>query len=407
MTATTSVHAARALTAQQRLMLDFIDPSADSYYLTILAFAIDGRGSADRLRAAVEQFVLVNPSAGSVIDGNQEIPRPDLVGTIWEHGAPAASVDEAVAVGLARAGRPIDLHAELPLRWWSAETPDATVLVVAAHHLVFDAWSIGLMLEAVGREFREPGSLRFVPAPPVGAGTPDLDGWEDLLGREYSAVRKIAARAAGERTGPAGHIRLDWPELSARGLRKVARARRATPFALGGAAALGALQHLLGDDDVIFGSASAGRATAEELDHVGYYSTTIFLGSEGRRGVDELLDAAAGQTRRWQRRPRVQWEPLLERYGAEDLYPIKFGFQDLAQSRPALDLGGAAVRRITSDAAPGRARRPMDALLGCGTDGITGVITWRRDVFDEQDIHDFADGIRRRLTEIIHLEETP
>lgn len=402
-----TVYRPRPLSQQQRLMMAFIDPRADSYYLSVLAFRVGREIDLDALRRAVEVFALANPSACSVFESDREVPSPELVHTIWESGAPAESEEEALSIGAARVGRPLDLFNELPIRWWSAPAGDDVVVMLAAHHIVFDAWAIGLMLEAVGREYRTPGTILPIPAPaPVVAGAESMPADLDtLLGRPYTAVRAVAAMSARERTAPANTIRVSWPELSIGKLRPVARTWRTTPFTLAAAAALGALQDLLGDQDVILGSASAGRTTEAELDHIGYYSTTIFLGSAGKRELPDLIAGTVLQTREWQRRPRLQWEPLLEKYDAKDLYPIKFGFQDSSQGGAVLNLGPAVPsQRISSNDAPARARRPIDALLGCGPEGTNGVVTWRTDVFDEQDIQSFLDGIRHRLKEITQTE---
>lgn len=396
--------ATRPLTEQQRRMLAFIDPTADAYYLTVQAFVLRGDVNISDLRRAVLRFVEVNPSARSTVDTKGELERRDLVATIWEQNGRTAelTIDEAVRRGIDRVARPMDVTAELPLRWWCERTGDAVVLTVAAHHLVFDAWSIGLMLEQVGREYATPGSLTSSPTVERSPAPEDLlAGWDDILSRPYPQVRELAARERAARTGPAGTLRLDWPEITTQAVRRASTSWRATPFAMGAAAALGALQDLLDSDDVILGSAAAGRSTAAELDDVAYYSTTIFLASGGARTAEQLVHNANDQTRRWQRRPRTQWEPLLERYGALDLYPVKFGFQDLAASRPALRLPGVDVERYSPSGGAHQARRSVDALVGYGPSGTTGVIQYRLDIFTDQQIEQFAEALRGRLAQII------
>jgi hypothetical protein len=396
--------ATRPLTEQQRQMLAFIDPTADAYYLTVQTFVLRGEVNTSDLRRAVLRFVEASPSARSVVDADAEVERLDLVATIWEEdgGATDRTIDETVRRGIERVSRPMNVTAELPLRCWCGGTGEAVVLAVATHHLVFDAWSIGLMLEQVGREYATPGSL--ITSPPLERSpAPEdlLEGWDDILSRSYPQVRELAARERAARTGPAGNLRLDWPELTTQAVRKASRSWRATPFAMGAAAALGALQDLLDCEDVIFGSAAAGRSTAAELEDVAYYSTTIFLASGGASTTEQLVHNTNDQTRRWQRRPRTQWEPLLERYEALDLYPIKFGFQDLAASRPALQLPGVDVERYSPSGGSHQARRSVDTLVGYGPTGTTGVIQYRLDIFTNQQIAQFAEALHDRLAQII------
>jgi hypothetical protein len=402
---TTATSVARPLTVQQRLMLDFIDPSADSYYLTVQSFSLHGDVDLEALERSVRAFVLAHPSARSVVTDGHEVERPELVAGVWERGPHLRTVGEAAVAGAARVGRPVDLRHELSLRWWATTTDEGVVVSYAAHHLVFDAWAIGLMLSAVGRGCSAADVHTPQDVPPRQEANDDaLTGWDQLFGRPYEQVRAVAHRAAKKRTGPAGHLRVDWPEITTRHVRRAARARRSTPFALGAAAALSALQVLLGDDDVIVGSAAAGRATPAEFDHIGYYSTTIFVSAEGASTLDDIVTRTSEQMRAWRRRRRVQWEPLLERYGATDAYPIKFGFQELGESRPRLEISGVDVRRVAAGGEAKRARRPLDILVGYGPDGTTGVLTYRLDAFEPAQVEGFARDLRARLGDLIRDE---
>jgi hypothetical protein len=383
-------------------MLEFIDPVADTYYLTVRVLVLHGPVDGGALKRSVLAFTAANPSVRSVVADGREVERADLIDRVWEDGARYDTVAEAAKAASERVGRPMNLQSELPVRWWGASAGDAYVVAFAAHHVVFDAWSIGLMLSSVGRGYVDPSVHRVVNDRPEPRENLDpLAGWEGLLDRPYAAVRAIAAKAQEQRTAPADHLRVEWPEFTSSVLRRAARGRRATPYALGVTAVLGALQSLLHDDDVVLGSAAAGRSTADELDYVGYYSTTIFLGSLGQREPEARLQAVVQQTRDWHRRPRIQWEPLLETYGAENLYPIKFGFQDLSDSRPTLELPGVVVDRWAPTSSSGRARRPLDALLGYGPGGLIGVFAYRKDAFDRQQIEHLANGTREQLRDLL------
>jgi hypothetical protein len=184
-----------------------------------------------------------------------------------------------------------------------------------------------------------------------------------------------------------------------------AKEYRVTPYVLGTAAMLLALSDLLDDPQVLVGSAYAGRASAGSARVIGYLATTIFAGADlvAVGGVDRLVAHVNGQLRRWYRGPRVQWQPLLERYGAADAYAVKFALLPGDFARPALSLDGVSVERLAPPA-DRLARRPLNLLAAYDDESVTVHLMYRTDVVDRGAAEGLLDRFVARFEEICGTE---
>jgi hypothetical protein len=162
-----------------------------------------------------------------------------------------------------------------------------------------------------------------------------------------------------------------------------------------------ALSDLLDDPQVLVGSAYAGRVSAGSARVIGYLATTIFAGADlaALGGVDELVTHVNEQLRRWYRAPRVQWQPLLEHYGAADAYAAKFTMLPGDFARPGLSLDGVSVERLAPPA-DRSARRPLDLLAAYDDETVTAHLTYRTDVVDRAAAEGLLDRFVTRLEEI-------
>jgi hypothetical protein len=115
--------------------------------------------------------------------------------------------------------------------------------------------------------------------------------------------------------------------------------------------------------------------------------------------VDQLVAHLNEQLRRWYRGPRVQWQPLLERYGAADAYAVKFALSPGDFARSGLSLDGLSVERLAPPA-DRLARRPLDLLAAYDDEAVTAYLTYRTDVVGREAAEGLLDRFVTRLEEI-------
>lgn len=403
----------RPLSVQQREMLDFIGARTDDYYLNVEVFLVSGRLDVAALRRALSAVVARHETVRSTFphDGGvyRVLPASDeLVDGVWCVDDGVTSVAEAVAEGTRWAGAPLHLDRQPPLRFWVGRVDDATtVLAIGRHYLAFDAWSMTLLYEELATGYgsadvRGPARQYHDIASDAGP----LDGWSDLFDRPFAGARELY-RGAATPLGPCETVRYDRRSLGT-AVTVAAKGYRVTPYLLGTAAMLLALSDLLDDPQVLVGSAYAGRVSAGSARVIGYLATTIFIGADlaAVGGVDQLVAHLNEQLRRWYRGPRVQWQPLLEHYGAADAYAVKFTLLPVDFARPGLSLDGVSVERLEPPV-EGSARRPLDLLAAYDDDVLTAHLTYRTDVVDRDAAEGLLDRFVARLEEICGTERAP
>jgi hypothetical protein len=396
----------RPLSVQQRAMLDFIGARTDSYYLNLEVFLVSGPLNVAALRQALVAAVARHETLRSTFprDGDVYRVRPardELVDGVWCVDDGVTSVAEAVTEGTRWAGAPLHLDRQPPLRFWVGRVnADTTVLVIGGHYLVFDAWSLALLHEELAAgysyaEVRDPA--RQYHDIPSGAGP--LDGWSDLFDRPFAGARELYRRARTP-LGPCETLRSGRRSL-ATAVTVAAKEFRVTPYVLGTAAMLLALPELLDDPQVLVGSAYAGRVSAGSARVIGYLATTVFAGADlaALGGVDELIKHLDEQMRQWYRAPRVQWQPVLERYRAADAYAVKFALLPDDFARPGLSLDGVSVERLPLPA-DRLARRPLNLLAAYDDESVTAHLTYRTDVVDRGSAEGLLDRFLVRLEAI-------
>ncbi|MFT3659819.1 MAG: amino acid adenylation domain-containing protein [Gordonia sp. (in: high G+C Gram-positive bacteria)] len=204
----------------------------------------------------------------------------------------AASAEQAALA--AALGRPLDLTADLPLRVTLCRDGDATVTVVAIHHIAADGWSLRVLAADLERSYW----ARLAGERPDWAALPQQyadhvlahaalpleeyrDHWRAALA---GAPLEPGFRSAPEPDAPAGagtasvHRRtLDAPATAA--LRAVADRTRSSSFAVLHAALAVALSRSGAGPDVVIGTPLSGRTDPRVADLIGMFVTMAPLRS--------------------------------------------------------------------------------------------------------------------------------
>jgi amino acid adenylation domain-containing protein len=282
-----------------------------------VAAAARARGPLDRpaLRRALLAAVERHPALRSRFADRDGGPRQWTVAAELDYREePAAGLAPgSLQRQLAReAYRPFDLEHAAPVRFrvLDGDGPEAVILVVA-HHLVCDFWSLGVLLADLAALYaRETGGAGVLPPAPAWSHA-DYVRWQAarLTPERLAALGDAwSARLAG--APPALELATDRPRAAVRGRRGAARRLRLPP-ALGAALAalarrhgvtlftvlLAAFQALLqrhsGQHEVVVGTPTAGRALPEWARVVGYFVNPLPL--RGRFASGTTFAALLGE----------------------------------------------------------------------------------------------------------------
>ena len=262
----------------------------------VIAMAVDATGDlqVDLLRRCADQLLARHANLrASFVQGDlsravQIIPtRAELP---WRQ-VRVDSDDEAVAVETAERSAPFELARGPVIRFLLIETPQRWRLVVTAHHILIDGWSLPLFMGELLTLYRAGGDPAALPDPP--RPYRDYIGW--LAGRDHEASRRLWRRHLDRIDAPTlltpaltssapapGRPRLTEVKLDAESTRRLtegARSRGVTVNTLIQLAWASVLSVLTDRTDVTFGVTVSGRpgelAGVERM--VGLFVNTVPL----------------------------------------------------------------------------------------------------------------------------------
>ena len=301
------------------------------------------------------------------------------------------------------------------------------LLAMVMHHIVSDAWSMGVLLRELGALYAAFAAGEPPPLPELPVQYPDFARWQrrwlagEALEREVAHWRRTLAGAPESLELP--YDRPPGPGMGARGGRRpfalpaglygglLELARRAgwTPFMAvlaGFQALLARLAHDDGREDVVVGSPVANRNRLELEGLIGFFINTLALRLDlsgdpsfwelGRRVRAVALDAYSHQD--------VPFEKLVEELapdrhlGRNPLFQAMLVLQKLP-APPALP----GVEAELLDLDTGTAKFDLALLLveqgggGAGIGGVAGVMEYARDLFDEATVDRLLGHLRTLL----------
>jgi len=223
--------------------------------------------------------------------------QQEVEGTPLDFAAEDASAwsAEALASRLREgAYAPFDLARGPLLRVRAFGTGDTTVLLIVMHHIVGDAWSMGILLRELGAGYPTPEG--------VAAGLPALSrSYADWVAKEAETVAGPRGEALWEYWRerlrgalPVLELPVDRPRPTAQtyaganrargldaerfgALRALGRAHRTTAFATLLAAFQLLLHRWTGQEDVLIGTPVSGRVAREWAGPIGYFVNPVVL----------------------------------------------------------------------------------------------------------------------------------
>jgi amino acid adenylation domain-containing protein len=212
----------------------------------------------------------------------------------------AGKSDECVAeIIRSEYERPFDLETGPLLRVrWLQRGPDDQILLLALHHIVFDAWSLWILQDELFQLLAQVsgGEIAKLQSPPATFSdfvkeqiqwldSPESEKdwlyWEDELGGSLPTLDLATDRRRPTRAEFRGRtLRFCLPEDLSTGLRELAKTLRLTPFALTLSIFKTLLHRISDQDDVIVGTTTSGRSRSEFNHVIGYFVNSLAIRSD-------------------------------------------------------------------------------------------------------------------------------
>ncbi|GLW46814.1 hypothetical protein Stsp02_24760 [Streptomyces sp. NBRC 14336] len=299
--------------------------------------------------------------------------------------------------------------------------PEDHVLVLAAHHIAVDGWSIPVLLRDLGTAYRSRAAGR---SGPDWAELPvrysDYTLWQRELLGDPADPRSLRSRQTAYWTRTLADLP-DTPSLPTdrprpataryraartpltcdpdryRALLRLAREHRCTPFMAVHALLAVLLARLGGGDDSVLGAAVSGRTEEPMADLVGFFVNTLVLRTDlsgdpsFRQVLDRVrevdLDAYAHQD--------LPFDLLVEALNPSrslsrhPLFQVLLAFESHGPAQ--LDFGAVRAVRYPVDGPPA-AKVDLTFQLE-ENNGLTGYLEYDTDLFDQ----DTADAVVTRL----------
>ncbi|WP_147481819.1 non-ribosomal peptide synthetase, partial [Actinomadura harenae] len=412
---------------------------AGAAYTVPLVLGLRGGVDTDALRAALGDVADRHESLRTVFPDVDGVPRQRILEGPAGRPEPVVErigeedLDRALAAEL---GRGFDVTRELP---WRArllvQSETDAVLVLVAHHIVLDAWSMGIVARDLGLAYTARREGRAPDGDPLPVQYADYALWQrDVLGDPRDPASPIAAQLAywrdalagapEELTPPADRPRpvqasyrgaavpLDVPAGLHTRLTRLARSSGVTTFMVVQAALAAVLSRLGAGPDVPLGTAVAGRGDAALDDLAGFFSNTLVLRTDlrGDPTFAELLTRVRETDLAAYAHQDLPFERLVEEINParsaarHPLFQVMLALDHVPEAQDAWAPSGLRIRRIQPPSEAAAARFDLSFVLtetrgGEGGEGagITGTVEYAAELFD-------ADTVRllvARLTTVM------
>ncbi len=424
--------------AQQGLWFQYLLEGPSSRYNLKFALRFSGPILIPALEQALDQVMDRHAVLRAVFFMENDQPRQRLDGT---GGLRTSIVDlralpSSARVALSRTiieeegGQPFDLETGPLLRVHFLKIAEREwVLTLTVHHIVFDGWSLDILIHELGSfyEARLQGRPARLAALPIDYVDFALRQRSQLAGEAFHAQLEYwRSQMAGASTELA--LPLDRPRgekmrfraekvgfyLStdmANALKEMARRQRATLFMtlLAGFAAL--LARYSGQDDIVVGSPHANRRRKDLTPLIGFFVDTLMLRADlaGSPTFAELVDRLRQTARGAFAHQDIPFERLVQELQPErkpnrhPLFQVMFILQvKMAQS---FALPGVAVEDLEVESGTGT----FDLTLSIREEaqGLKSYLEYNAELFDRATAERMVDHYRRLLAEALEAPDRP
>ncbi|WP_253261082.1 condensation domain-containing protein, partial [Rhodococcus ruber] len=424
--------------AQQRMwFLNRFDPESAAYNLPV-ALRLSGRLNVaalqDAIRDVFARHEVLRTAYPETEDGAVQVVLP-VTAVVPDLTPVATSWDEVADRIRELAYTGFDVTSEAPIRVRLFTVgEDETIVAFVVHHISADGSSMGPLTRDLVTAYvaRSTGNAPdWMPLPVQFA---DYALWQRRVLGDENDPASVAAKQVTywkqaladlpdqldlptDRPRPAvqsfagGKIDFTIDADLHRKLVELARGRGATLFMAVHAAFAVLLARLSGTEDIAIGTPIAGRGQRELDDLIGMFVNTLVFRTRVESGASfaDLLDQARERDLQAFAHADVPFERLVEVLNPErstarqPLFQVGLSFQNLATT--SLELPGLTVSGVDADLQTSQFDLHLvvtDRYADDGApEGITSVLTYATDLFDEPTVVVFAERFVRVLEAVV------
>ncbi|MFF5858750.1 non-ribosomal peptide synthase/polyketide synthase [Streptomyces sp. NPDC012751] len=404
--------------AQQRLwFLDRLRPG-DARYNSAVAVRLTGTPDHRALSAALAAVVARHEALRTTFEETDGRPA-QRVQPAGEVPLPVRDAGDLDAELLAEYSRPFDLRQGPLLRAvLLRESAASHVLLLTAHHIVTDGWSMGVVLDELCTAYDALARGAAPELPPVATQYPDFAVWQraQLSGPRLESRlahwrERLAGASApelpldrprrGEEAGAGAVHTFAVPARLTTRLRDLAGERHGTLHTALVAAVQALLARWSGQDDITVGSLTPGRPRTDLERTVGFFVNTVVLRTpvDAAGSFRDLLGRAAETVGDAFAHGDTPFERIVEAVGA----PREAGrnplFDVMVLLHPDPPAATAPHGLATTAVTVPRQAATFDLSIEFvpDGDGLTGLLEYRTDLFDAATAERMAGQLLRLL----------
>jgi amino acid adenylation domain-containing protein len=420
--------------AQERLwFLDRLEPGS-AFYNVPAASRLRGAVDVDALRFSLSEIVRRHEALRTTFttDGNGEPvqvihpPAPLDLRVVDRRQVPAAHREaEAERLADEEAQRPFDLERGPLIRCSLVHLAERDhLLLITLHHIVSDAWSLGVLFRELSVLYRARGERRASPLPELPIQYADFAAWQRgwLRGEALAAFldwwRPRLAGAPAVLDLPTDRPRppvqtfrgallpLPFPPALHAGLAALGQGRGATLFMTLLAAWCALLHRYAGEEDLVVGSPIANRNRAEIERLIGFFVNTLVLRNDlsGDPPFAELLDRVAERTLDAYDHQDLPFEKLVaelrpeRNLGHNPLFQVMFSLQNASALAQGMAQGaGGPGEPGAREAGTGTSKFDLALLTAEGEGLLRGGLEYNTDLFERVTIERMLGHFRALL----------
>jgi len=417
--------------AQERLwFLDRMEPESSAYNVPG-ALRLVGDLDVRSLAASLDELVRRHDGLRTVFETRSG--RPVQVVRPWRRSVlpvidlsalgEASRETELARLGRLETERPFDLGVGPLVRTTLVRlAPGEHGVLVTMHHIVSDAWSLGIFVSELAALYRaavagEPSPLAELPIQ-----YPDFAVWQrgwltgEVLDEQLEYWRERLAGADGVLDLPTDRPRPPVQSYRgstlgmrlgaevADGLRKLAHRKGATLFMVSMAGFQALLARHSGQGDLVVGSTIANRQREEIQGLIGFFVNTLALRTDlsDDPSFDTLVERVRDASLGAYDHQDLPFEKLVEEVQPQRDLSRSPVFQVVLQLQnvpaEALELPGLTLRPILADSQTAK----FDLILNLTEleDGIHGLWRYKSDLFDRTTVRRMADHLETLLAAV-------
>ncbi|MDO0924515.1 non-ribosomal peptide synthase/polyketide synthase [Streptomyces sp. TG1A-8] len=404
--------------AQQRLwFLDRLRPG-DARYNSAVALRLTGAPDRTALGAALAAVVARHEALRTTFAETDGRP----VQTVHPAGPvplPVRDTADTDADLRREYARPFDLLRGPLLRaLLLRESATSHVLLLTAHHIVTDGWSMGVVLDELCTAYEALARGAAPDLPPVATQYPDyavwqreqlsgprlehqLAHWKERLAGAVAPRLPLDRPRSGEEAGTGAVHGFTVPAALTARLRDLATEARTTLYTVLVAGVQALLARWSGEDDITLGSLTPGRSRTDLERAVGFFVNTVVLRTpvQCAGSFRELLATAAGTVNDAFAHGDTPFERVVEAVGALREPGRNPLFDVMVLLHPDPPAATAPRGLAASPVAVPRQAATFDLSVEFvpDGDGLAGLLEYRTDLFDAATAERMAGQLLRLL----------